>query len=89
MFHIDISGINFNDEHSLNIKLIFVTLFVFHLEISGNDDNDKQPEKRLLMFVTLLTPFNLISSLSLTFLTSKKHITHINHIISIPFRNIS
>ena len=45
-------------------------LVVFSFEISGKDDNDKQPEKRLLMFVTLLTPFNLISSLSLTFLTS-------------------
>ena len=35
IFHLEISGKDFNDSHPLNISFILFTLFVFHLEISG------------------------------------------------------
>ena len=43
--HFDISGIDFNEEHDLNIPLIISTFFVFHLEISGKYFKDEQQEK--------------------------------------------
>ena len=38
--HFDISGIDTNELHSLNILPKFVTFFVFHFDISGNDTNE-------------------------------------------------
>ena len=32
-----------NDEHSLNMPPILITLIVFNLEISGKDNNDEHP----------------------------------------------
>jgi len=37
---LEISGKNDNDEHSLNILLILITLLVSHFEILGNDNDD-------------------------------------------------
>ena len=44
-FHFEISGIDTNDEHSLNILYISTTLLVFHLEISGKEINLEHPLK--------------------------------------------
>ena len=41
VFHLDISGNDINEEHSLNMKLISLTLEVFNLDISGNDINEE------------------------------------------------
>ena len=43
VFHFDISGIDVNELHSLNINSIYITLLIFHLDISGNDINDSHP----------------------------------------------
>ncbi len=40
--HLDILGIDFNEEQSQIIDFIFVTFEVFQLDISGNDFNEKQ-----------------------------------------------
>ena len=40
VFHLDISGNEFNDLHQQNISFMLLTLLVFHLDISGNDFND-------------------------------------------------
>ena len=40
VFHFDISGKDFNEQHPLNIQLISVTIEVFHSDKSGNDFNE-------------------------------------------------
>jgi hypothetical protein len=42
IFHLDISGKFFNDEHPENILDIFLTLVVSHLDISGKLNKDEQ-----------------------------------------------
>ncbi len=44
VFHFEIFGSDFNEEHSENIWLIFLELIVFQFEIAGNIDNDEHPE---------------------------------------------
>ena len=41
LFYFEISGKNNNEEHSLNIELISITLLIFHFEISGKDNKDE------------------------------------------------
>ena len=45
VFHFDISGNNFNEEHPPNILLIFLTFIVFHIDILGNDFNEEHRAK--------------------------------------------
>ena len=40
VFHLDISGIDFNELHPENIQYILVILEVFHLDISGKEINE-------------------------------------------------
>ena len=40
-FHLEISGIDFNDEHPENKQDILLTLLTFQLNISGIDINDE------------------------------------------------
>ena len=54
VFHFDISGNDFNDEHLKNKSSMQLTLPVFHFEISGNDFNDKHLINKLLISITLL-----------------------------------
>ena len=41
IFHFDISGNDFNEEHSLNKSVKYIFLSIFHFDISGNDSNEK------------------------------------------------
>ena len=43
VFHFEISGKDFNDEHPENNPSIDLTFSVFHFEISGKDFKDEQP----------------------------------------------
>ena len=43
MFHLDISGNDFNDEHPSNIDLIFIQEEKLHFDIKGKDFNDEHP----------------------------------------------
>ena len=43
VFHFEISGKDFNDEHPENNPFIFAICSVFHFEISGKDFKDEQP----------------------------------------------
>ena len=42
MFHLDISGKDFKDEHLPKTKEISFILFIFHLDKSGKDSNEVQ-----------------------------------------------
>ena len=56
VFHPDILGKYFKDLHSLNIKLISLTLLVFHLPISLIESMVKAKQQRNIpcIFVTFL-----------------------------------
>ena len=43
IFHLNIFGKDFNEEHPLNIDSILMTFIVFQLDISGNDINEEHP----------------------------------------------
>ena len=43
IFHFEISGNSFKDEHPKNIPDILLALHIFHLEISGNSFKDEHP----------------------------------------------
>ena len=40
VFHLDISGNDFNETQHENINFISVTFVVFHLDISGKDNKE-------------------------------------------------
>jgi len=44
IFQLEISGIDFNNDLSLNIFLIVVTFLLSHFEISGYDFNEEPQE---------------------------------------------